>query len=130
DASLNTLQRARELFPRNISVTVRYAQALMQLGDSKKAHEILLDLFNVVPPTPEQAKLTAQAANAAGDVADSYYYMSEYHLMSGDLALAVPKITEVQRARFEARLEEVQQAMPKRMRRQMEQDGGNRRRAS
>jgi predicted Zn-dependent protease len=103
------------------------------------AHEILLDLFNVVPPTPEQAKLTAQAANAAGDVADSYYYMSEYHLMSGDLplainqlqlALAVPKITEVQRARFEARLEEVQQAMPKRMRRQMEQDGGNRRRAS
>jgi len=59
--------------------------------------------------------------------------------MSGDLplainqlqlALAVPKITEVQRARFEARLEEVQQAMPKRMRRQMEQDGGNRRRAS
>jgi predicted Zn-dependent protease len=139
DASLNTLQRARELFPRNIRVTVRYAKALMQLGDSKKAHEILLDLFNVVPPTPEQAKLTAQAANAAGDVADSYYYMSEYHLMSGDLplainqlqlALAVPKITDVQRARFEARLEEVQQAMPKRMRRQMEQDGGNRRRAS
>jgi beta-barrel assembly-enhancing protease len=140
DASLNTLQRARELFPRNVAVTVRYAEALMQLGDSKRAHEILLDLFNVVPPTPEQAKLTAQAANAAGDVADSYYYMSEYHLMSGDLplainqlqlALAVPKITDVQRARFEARLEEVQQAMPKRMRRQVQQEsGGNRRRAS
>ena len=29
-----------------------------------------------------------------------------------------------------ARLEEVQQAMPRRMRRQVEQDGGNRRRAS
>ena len=140
DASLNTLQRAGELFPRNIAVTVRYAEALMQLGDSKRAHQILLDLFNVVPPTPEQAKLTAQAANAAGDVADSYYYMSEYHLMSGDLplainqlqlALAVPKITDVQRARFEARLEEVQQAMPKRMRRPVAQDsGGNRRRAS
>jgi beta-barrel assembly-enhancing protease len=140
DAALNTLQRARELFPRNIAVTVRSAEAMMQLGDSKKAHEILLDLFNVVPPTPEQAKLTAQAANAAGDVADSYYYMSEYHLMSGDLplainqlqlALAVPKITDVQRARFEARLEEVQQAMPKRMRRPVAQDdGGNRRRAS
>ena len=95
----------------------------MQTGDSKRAHEILLDLFNVVPPTPEQARLTALAANAAGDVADSYFYMSEYHIMSGDLplavnqlqlALAVPKITSVQRARFEARLEEVQQAMPKR----------------
>jgi endonuclease I len=62
------------------------------------------------------------AANAAGDVADSYFYMSEYHLMSGDLplainqlqmALAVPKITAVQRARFEARRDEVMQAMPK-----------------
>jgi len=138
DQSLATLSRARELFPRNIAVTVRYAEALMQLGDSKRAHEILLDLFNVVPPTPEQAKLTAQAANAAGDVADSYYYMSEYHLMSGDLplainqlqlALAVPKITDVQRARFEARLEEVQQALPKRVRRPTQTED-NRRRGS
>lgn len=140
DASLATLKRARELFPRNVPVTIRYAESLMQLGDSKRAHEILLDLFNVVPPTPEQAKLTALAANAAGDVADSYYYMSEYHLMSGDLplainqlqlALAVPRITGVQRARFEARLDEVQQALPKRVRRQVESGNtGNRRRAS
>ena len=140
DSSLATLQRARELFPRNIAVTVRSAEAMMQLGDSKRAHEILLDLFNVVPPTPEQAKLTAQAANAAGDVADSYFYMSEYHLMSGDLplainqlqlALAVPKITDVQRARFEARLDEVQQALPKRApRRPVQTDGGNRRRGN
>ena len=122
-ASLTTLQKARELFPRNIAVTVRYAESLMQLGESRRAHEILLDLFNVVPPTPEQARLTAQAANAAGDVAESYYYMSEYHLMSGDLplainqlqlALAVPKISSVQQARFRARLDEVQRAMPKR----------------
>lgn len=122
-ASLSTLQHARELFPRNVAVTVRYAEALMQLGDSKQAHQILLDLFNVVPPTPEQARLTALAANAAGDVADSYYYMSEYHVMSGDLllavnqlqlALAVPKISSVQRARFQARLEEIQAAIPKR----------------
>ncbi len=139
DNSLGTLQRAMKLFPRNIAVTVRYAESLMQLGDSKRAHEVLLDLFNVVPPTPEQAKLTALAANAAGDVADSYFYMSEYHLMSGDLplainqlqlALAVPKITDVQRARFEARLEEVQQALPKRAPRRAAPDGDNRRRAS
>jgi hypothetical protein len=66
--------------------------------------------------------------------------MSEYHLMSGDLplainqlqlALSVPKITDVQRARFEARLDEVQQALPKRApRRSVQDDGGNRRRAS
>lgn len=123
NASLQTLKRARELFPRNVAVTIRYAETLMQKGDAKQAHEILLDLFNTVPPTPEQAKLTALAANAAGDVADSYYYMSEYHILSGDLllavnqlqlALAVPKISEVQRARFEARLDEIQQALPRR----------------
>jgi predicted Zn-dependent protease len=120
--ALTTLQKARELFPRNVAVTVRYAEALMQLGESRRAHEILLDLFNVVPPTPEQARLTALAANAAGDVAESYYYMSEYHLMSGDLplainqlqlALAVPKISSVQQSRFKARLDEVQRALPK-----------------
>ncbi|WP_157071763.1 M48 family metalloprotease [Steroidobacter denitrificans] len=125
DASLATLKHASELFPRNIAVTIRYAESLMQLGDPKRAHEILLDLFNVVPPTPEQARLTALAANAAGDVADSYYYMSEYHLLSGDLplavnqlqlALAVPRLTTVQRARFQARLDEVQAALPKRSR--------------
>ena len=136
DASLATLKRARELFPRNVAVTVRYAESLMRLGDAKRAHEILLDLFNVVPPTPEQARLTALAANAAGDVADSYYYMSEYHLLSGDLplavnqlqlALAAPKITDVQRARFEARLDEVQQAMPKRSARRAPQASGGRR---
>lgn len=141
-ASLDTLKRARELFPRNVAVTIRYAESLMQLGDSKKAHEILLDLFNTVPPTPEQAKLTAMAANAAGDVADSYYYMCEYHILSGDLllavsqlqlALAVPKISEVQRARFEARLDEIQQALPKRSaRRPIEASNGDdsRRRAN
>jgi predicted Zn-dependent protease len=136
DASLATLKQAMELFPRNVAVTVRYAESLMRLGDSRRAHQVLLDLFNVVPPTPEQAKLTAQAANAAGDVADSYYYMSEYHLMSGDLplaisqlqlALAVPKITDVQRAKFEARLDEIQQALPKRTRPPVQVSGGNRR---
>lgn len=130
-AALATFERARELFPRNVAITVRSAEALMQLGDAKKAHEILLDLFNVVPPTPEQARLTALAANAAGDVADSYYYMSEYHVMSGDLllainqlqlALAVPQITSVQRARFQARLEEIQAAIPKRNSRRVSND--------
>jgi beta-barrel assembly-enhancing protease len=132
DASLATLKHARELFPRNVAVTIRYAESLMRLGDAKRAHEILLDLFNVVPPTPEQARLTALAANAAGDVADSYFYMSEFHILSGDLplainqlqlALAVPKITSVQRARFQARLDEVQQALPKRRPRQRAPDG-------
>ena len=135
-AALSTLDAARSLFPRNVPVTVRYAEALMLQGDAKRAHQVLLDLFNNVPPTPEQARLIARAANSAGDVADSYYYMAEYHLMSGDLPLAinqlkmaldVPELTPVQRSRFQARMEEIQAALPKRQRgRQSDANGGSR----
>jgi predicted Zn-dependent protease len=132
-AALATLDRARDLFPRNVPVTVRSAESLMQQGDSPRAHQVLLDLFNNVPPTPEQARLIARAANAAGDVADSYYYMAEYHLMGGDLPLAinqlkmaldVPELTSVQRAKFQARMEEVQAALPKRQRGRMSSSSG------
>ncbi|MGD9842472.1 MAG: M48 family metalloprotease [Steroidobacteraceae bacterium] len=121
-AAMATLAHARELFPRNIPITVRYGEVLLHAGNPRLAHKVLLDLFNVVAPTPEQAKLIAMAANSAGEVAEAYYYMSEYQLMGGDLslamsqlqmALAVPGLTPIQRARFEARLEEIQRAMPR-----------------
>ncbi len=130
--ALQTFARALELFPRNVPVTVRYAESLMRAGEPKRAHEILLDLFNNVMPTPEQARLIAIAANSAGDVADAYYYMSEYHVLSGDLmlalnhlqlALAVPNLTEVQRARFEARSEQLREYLPKEQARLAERRG-------
>ena len=120
--ALQTFARALELFPRNVPLTIRYAESLMRAGDNKRAHEILLDLFNNVVPTPEQARLIAMAANGAGDVADAYYYMSEYHVLSGDLmlalnqlqlALAVPNLTDVQRARFRARSDQLREYLPK-----------------
>lgn len=120
--SLDTFARALELFPRNVPVTVRYAESLLRAGQARRAHEILLDLFNNVPPTPAQARFIAVAANSAGDVGDAYSYMAEYHILSGDLmlainqlqlALSVPKITDVQRARFEARLAELREYLPK-----------------
>jgi beta-barrel assembly-enhancing protease len=130
--ALATLSHAQTLFPRNVPVTLRYAEGLMSAGNPKLAHQVLLDLFNTVAPTPDQAKYIALVANSAGDVADAYSYMAEYHIMSGDLSLAVgqlqmalsvPQLTQVQRARFEARLEEIERAMPKRMR-SMDQQGG------
>ncbi len=53
---------------------------------------LLLDLFNNVAPTPEQIRLTALAASAAGDTGDAYYYMAEYHISSGDLMLATTQL--------------------------------------
>jgi predicted Zn-dependent protease len=120
-AAERTFQHAMDLFPRNVPLTIRYAEALISANEPKRAHQILLDLYNQVPPTPEQVRQIALAAGAAGDTADAHYYMAEYHLMNGDLELAADQLRvalslndldDVQRARFRSRLEQVQEAMP------------------
>ena len=133
------LDKAENLFPRNTPITIRLAETLMHAGNNKRAHLILDDLFNVVEPTPDQTRLIAKAANAAGDIADSYYYMSYFYLMNGDLKMAanqlelglgMPGLDPIQRARFSARLEEVRAAMPKDRKNAVADDnrGGNGRR--
>ncbi|MBS0366191.1 MAG: M48 family metalloprotease [Proteobacteria bacterium] len=122
-----TLRHAEELFPRNVPVTVRYGEALMAAGRPMDAHNLLLDLFNNVPPTPEQIRLTALAASAAGDAGDAYFYMGEYQVAGGDLmlaaqqyqlALAAPHISSIQRQRYQARLDEVRDFLASQRKRQ------------
>jgi beta-barrel assembly-enhancing protease len=119
-AALSNFERAMALFPRNVPVAVRYADTLMQTGHARQAHLLLLDVFNNTQPTPEQIRLTALAASAAGDTGDASYYMAEYHISNGDLplanqqlelALASPNLTSVQRQRFRARLDEIREWM-------------------
>jgi beta-barrel assembly-enhancing protease len=115
-AGLATFRLAMRLFPRNVPVTIRYAQTLMADGKNALAHQTLLDLFNNVDPTPDQIQLTARAASAAGDQGDAYYYMGVYQTETGNLPLAAeqyrlalntPHLTHVQRARIIASLREV-----------------------
>jgi predicted Zn-dependent protease len=132
--ALATFKRAEQLFPRNLPVTVRYAETLMAAGRPADAHNMLLDLFNNVPPTPEQIRLTALAASAAGDAGDAYFYMGEYQLAGGDLnlaaqqlqlALATPHLTVIQRERFQARLDEVREYLASTRKRQLASDNGD-----
>jgi beta-barrel assembly-enhancing protease len=127
------LEQALNLFPRNVPVTIRMAETLMHTGNNKRAQLILDDLFNTVEPTPAQAKLIAKAANAAGNIADSYYYMADFYLMSGDLRMAsnqlqlgleLQGLNPIQRARFSALLEEVRAAMPKDRKNTVADDNG------
>jgi beta-barrel assembly-enhancing protease len=116
------LEKALDLFPRNPPITIRLSETLMRSGDNARAQLILDDLFNQVEPTPNQAKLIARAASGAGNIADSYYYIADYYLMSGQLlqasneltlALGLPNLNPIQRARISAMLEEVRAALPK-----------------
>ncbi len=120
DGAAATFERAMALFPRNVPLVVHYAEALLQLGEPGKAHTALLDLLNNVPPTPEQVRLIARAAIDSGDTAEAHYYMAEYRFMIGDLlggvgflqrALAMPDIKEIQRIRYEARIDFIQEFM-------------------
>ncbi len=131
EAALDTLGRAQALSPRNIPLTMRYSRALMDAQLPKEAHELMLDLLNNIAYTPEQLRLIALAANAAGDTGDAYYYMSEFHVQSGDLrmavrqlelALAAPQLQDIQRARFKARMEDIAKYVPQNSRRSRSRD--------
>ena len=130
--ALASLRHAEDLFPRNVPVTVRYAETLMAVGRNKEAHTVLLDLFNNVPPSPEQIRLTALAAAAAGNPGDAYYYMGEYQIAGGELQLAVqqyqlalasPNLTTVQRERIQARMNEVREYLATARLRRTSNDG-------
>lgn len=116
-----TLRNAVQLFPRHRPATLAYADALIAQARHPEAHDILLDLLNNVRPRPPEVKKLARVANESGRLGDARHYMAEYHLMTGDLKLAIRQLRQAvdtegidryQRARYEARLEEIIRAIP------------------
>jgi predicted Zn-dependent protease len=122
DAAMKVYAEAIRLFPRNVPLTISYAEALIAAGRAPDAHELLLDLLNNVPPTPEQLRLIARAANAEGDAANAYFYMSYYYAAIGNLPLAIGQVRmaletpeevhTVDRARFRSRLDQLIEYLP------------------
>jgi predicted Zn-dependent protease len=121
DAALALYADAVKLFPRNVPLTISYAETLIAAGKPDMAHDLLLDLLNNVPATAPQLRLIARAANAEGDVANAYFYMSYYYAAIGNLPLAIgqvrmaletPGANDVDRARFRSRLEQLIEYLP------------------
>ena len=132
DESIEVYEHALALFPRNVPLVIAWSERLLELGRAEEAHALLLDLLNNVPPTPDQVRLIARAASNAGENAESLYYLSEYRLMIGDLvggirylqqALRQPDIQEIQRIRFEARIDFIREFMTEEQLRQMRNRG-------
>jgi predicted Zn-dependent protease len=119
--ALEVYADAIRLFPRNVPLTISYAETLIAAGKPAEAHELLLDLLNNVPATAEQLRLIARAANAEGDVANAYFYLSYYYAAIGNLPLAIdqvrmaletPEANTVDRARFRSRLDQLIEYLP------------------
>ena len=81
---------------------------------------MLLDLFNNTAPTADQVLLIERSALKANKLAEAHYYRAEYSFMTGDLigginflrqALQLPELEEIQRIRFEARIDFVREFM-------------------
>jgi len=116
--AINYIKEIMMLSPRNIPITIGYSLTELNYGNPKKAHEVLLDLFNNVAPSPSQIMLIAKAANAAEDYTDSFSYMAEYYLSIGlfkeateqlQLAFSVETIDEIQKSKIIARLQEIEE---------------------
>jgi predicted Zn-dependent protease len=116
--ALQHLYKRLELSPRNIPLTIKYAELELSYGDPRKAHDILLDLFNNKVPTPSQIRLIANAANDAGQRAEAFSYMAEFYLSVGNfqeaieqlkIALTMKPITNIQTSKYIARLSEVEE---------------------
>jgi len=127
--AVDVFERALQLFPRNVPLVIEYGERLLELKQPQKAHALLLDLLNNVPPTPAQVRLIARAASQAGEEAEAYYYLSEYRLMIGDLAggigflqqaLQLPDLQDIQRARFQARINFIREFMSEEQLRNMQ----------
>ena len=126
-----TFANAQALFPRNVPLTIRHAEMLIDQGHASKAHALLLDLLNQVPPTPEQVRLIARAAIAAGEVPEAHYYMAEYNIMTGDLIRAIvllkrgadmPEATPIQRARFLSRVNFISEFLSEEQQRELRRE--------
>ena len=129
DDASKTFEDAIKLFPRNVPLVIAYGERLLERNQAEKAHTLLLDLLNNVPPTPNQVRLIARAASEAGESAESLYYLSEYRLMIGDLvggmsylqqALRLPELQEIQRIRFEDRIDFIREFMSEEQLRRMQ----------
>jgi beta-barrel assembly-enhancing protease len=122
DAALQRYQRAMRMFPGNTAVTIAYAEAMLHADRPEDAIPALVSLLPQREPDPQIFRLLAVASGAAGKLADAHYFMSETHVLNGQvrpavdqlqLALAIPGINSLQRSRAEARLEQLVGYLPR-----------------
>jgi len=113
-AAVASYAAAMKLFPDSTPLMLSYGSDLIDVGRPQDAIELLKPLALGRQEEPEAVRLLAKAFDKAGNHGDSHFYMSEYYLISGlpaaaveqlRIALATPGINSVQKQRYRARLD-------------------------
>lgn len=109
-----TYQRALQLFPDSRPLALSYGRSLIEANQAQTAINLLLPLTLASHSDPGVLRLIAKAYSRLGNSAESHYYMAEYYFNTGlpsqaasqlRIALATPGIDQVQKERFQVRLE-------------------------
>lgn len=116
-ASLTHYQRAFELEPENRAAVYGYVNALLLVDRNEDAKKLLRDYGLSDRRDPRFYKLLAESETQLGESADAHYSLAEYYLSMGEyphaaeqlrIARSTPGLSNYQRQKIIARLEEVE----------------------
>ena len=92
DQSREHLARALRLFPDNVALLESYGSALLAAGQPQDAYEVYGRILDSNDAKPRHLRHRARAANDAGNIADSHFYLARYHFEQRNLPLAMSQI--------------------------------------
>lgn len=122
DASLLHYKKAYELEPDNRASIYGYVNALILVDRPDQAKAVLSEYGLADRRDPKFYKYLAEAETKLGEKANSHHSLAEYYLSVGEfphaaeqlrIARATPGLTNYQRQKIVARLEEVQDTIQK-----------------
>lgn len=111
-----------EHFPKYSPAILDYADALLSLGEPDQARQLLLASEMTLGPHLQTYRLLAHAAQAQGDNAEVAFQMANFLIARGDApgalrqlnaGLRIAGLSEQDRARLQARQEEVKEMLPR-----------------
>jgi beta-barrel assembly-enhancing protease len=118
--SLRHHEQAFELEPENRAAVYGFTSALLLVGESARARQVLRKYGLSERRDPKFYKLLAESENQLGETADAHHSLAEYYLSVGEyphaaeqlrIARETPGLSNYQRQKIVARLDEVEQTI-------------------
>ncbi len=118
--AMEVFEKAGRIFPDHMALGIAQADALQTFGQPEAGLDLLRRLFNRKAPPAHALKLMTRLARESGNIGESYATMAEYYIRTGEyhqakdqlqLALQENDITELERKQYQARLQELLDAL-------------------